>query len=194
VDEKYQYRTWRYADELVACEFVRRYTPRLCVLNHDSYARPFLPGLYVSLERSRPPFVDTVPIPYKWDLWKVTVPEADYRDTRYLYAFRGSFHSHIVRRRLKRVLRDDPEGLIEELPKTLHEHDENDQEAYIEAIRGAKFSICPRGISPSSYRLYESMQLGRCPVVVSDDWVPPDGPDWEEFVLNPAYSRREGRE
>ena len=77
--------------------------------------------------------------------------------------------------------RDD--GRCEELRKAFHGHDRHDQIRYIEEIRRARFSLCPRGLSPSSYRLYESMQLGRCPVVISDDWMPPDGPDWGRFAI-----------
>ena len=43
--------------------------------------------------------------------------------------------------------------------------------------------LCPRGAGPSSYRLFETMQMGRVPVVLSDQWVPPDGPAWGEFLI-----------
>jgi hypothetical protein len=82
-----------------------------------------------------------------------------------------------------RVLSRTDLGYCEELRKALHSHDANDQRRYIEEILKARFSLCPRGLSPSSYRLYESMQLGRAPVVISDDWVSPPGPDWDSFAI-----------
>jgi hypothetical protein len=183
IDERYQYRTWHYADDLAACAFVRSHAERICVINHDSYARPFLPGLYVSLEKSRPPFVDTRPIPYKWDLWKVPVPQSfEFKPSR-LYAFRGTFHSHPIRKKMCRALAKTDAGVCEELRKAFHSHDETDQRRYIQEIRDARFSLCPRGLSPSSYRLYESMQLGRCPLIISDEWVAPSGPAWGECAL-----------
>jgi hypothetical protein len=184
IDERYQYRTWRYGDELATNSFVRRHADRICVINHDDCARVFLPGLYVSLEKSRPPpLVHGLPVPYKTDLWQVPVPENfDFRPER-LFGFRGTFHTHPIRKRLCRVLSQTGQGTCLELRKGFHSHDEDDQRRYIQEIRKACFSLCPRGLSPSSYRLYESMQLGRCPVVISDDWVRPAGPDWDKFTI-----------
>lgn len=183
IDERYQYRTWHYADQLGQSSFVRKHASRICVINHDSYARVFLPGLYVSIEKSRPPLIPAIPIPYKWDLWKIPVPDSFDYQPRSLYAFRGTFHTHPVRERICRRLARVGQGSCEELRKAFHSHDSDDQKRYIEEIRGARFSLCPRGLSPSSYRLFESMQLGRCPIVISDDWMAPAGPDWKEFAI-----------
>jgi len=54
---------------------------------------------------------------------------------------------------------------------------------YIDAILGAKFSLCPRGNGAGSYRLQESLALGRAPVIISDDWVPVADLDWERFAV-----------
>jgi hypothetical protein len=183
VDERYQYRTWHYADELYRNAFVREHASRICVINHDCYARVFLPGLYVSLERSRPSLVPAQPIPYKRDLWQIPVPNTFEFRPESLFTFRGAFHTHSIRKRLCRIMSGVDKGQCEELRKAFHSHDARDQSRYIDEIRGARFSLCPRGLSPSSYRLYESMQLGRCPVVISDDWIAPNGPDWERFAI-----------
>jgi glycosyltransferase involved in cell wall biosynthesis len=65
---------------------------------------------------------------------------------------------------------DDPRLMLEQL-------------AYIDAILDAKFSLCPRGNGMGSYRLQESMALGRAPVIISDDWVPVADLDWERFAV-----------
>lgn len=188
IDERYQYRTWHYADDLVQCSLVQRHAERICVINHDDNARIFLPGLYVSLEKSHPPLIQALPIPYKRDLWQIPVPETfDYQPEN-LFAFRGAFHTHPVRKQICQALSQTGQGVCEELHKAFHSHDKNDQQNYIDEIRNARFSLCPRGISPSTYRLYESMQLGRCPVVISDDWVAPPGPDWDQFAIFVAES------
>jgi hypothetical protein len=54
---------------------------------------------------------------------------------------------------------------------------------YAEATKASKFVLCPRGISVSSVRLFETMSMGRVPVVLSDDWMPPPGPRWEKFAV-----------
>ena len=49
----------------------------------------------------------------------------------------------------------------------------------------SKFSLCPRGYGPSSFRLYEVMQLNSIPIYVSDIHYLPftDELDWNEFCV-----------
>lgn len=49
---------------------------------------------------------------------------------------------------------------------------------YLGILQRSAFVVCPRGAGASSIRIFEAMQAGKCPVIVSDDWVPPAGPDW----------------
>jgi len=63
------------------------------------------------------------------------------------------------------------------------------QQKYFTALTGAKFALCPRGKSPSSMRLFESMQVGVAPVIVSDDLLLPGGPSWNEFSISVPESR-----
>jgi hypothetical protein len=57
------------------------------------------------------------------------------------------------------------------------------QLAFLDMILDAKFSLCPRGNGVGSYRVQESLALGRAPVIISDDWVPPADLDWESFAI-----------
>lgn len=50
----------------------------------------------------------------------------------------------------------------------------------------SKFVLCPRGHSPSSFRLYETLRAGRVPVVISDDWLPPPRVDWDACAIRVA--------
>jgi hypothetical protein len=43
--------------------------------------------------------------------------------------------------------------------------------------------LCPAGWGPSSFRIFESMALGRCPVIIADQFIPCNGPKWSEFAL-----------
>ena len=49
----------------------------------------------------------------------------------------------------------------------------------------SRFTLCPRGYGATSYRLYESIQLGSIPVYVSDKHMLPwaDELDWSEFCV-----------
>jgi hypothetical protein len=50
---------------------------------------------------------------------------------------------------------------------------------YREVMGRSKFVLCPRGAGTASFRLFEALACGRVPVVVSDDWVAPQGIAWE---------------
>lgn len=60
---------------------------------------------------------------------------------------------------------------------------------YAETLANSKFVLCPRGIGTASYRLFETMQMGRIPIIISDDWVPPVGPDWDSFSIRVAENK-----
>ncbi len=57
------------------------------------------------------------------------------------------------------------------------------QLAFLDSILDAKFSLCPRGNGAGSYRLQESLALGRAPVIISDAWVPVGGMEWNQFAI-----------
>lgn len=57
------------------------------------------------------------------------------------------------------------------------------QEAYFNVALRSKFMLCPRGNGAASIRFFEAMQLGVAPVLISDDWVLPEGPDWTKCML-----------
>lgn len=61
---------------------------------------------------------------------------------------------------------------------------------FIEITSRSIFCLCPRGYGKSSFRMYESFQIGAIPVYIYDDpWIPfTDELDWSEFsVLIPSH-------
>ncbi|MDQ6946149.1 MAG: glycosyltransferase family 47 protein [Actinomycetota bacterium] len=50
--------------------------------------------------------------------------------------------------------------------------------SYVASLARSKFVLAPRGVGASSVRLFEAMQAGRVPVIISDDWLPPALVDW----------------
>jgi hypothetical protein len=54
---------------------------------------------------------------------------------------------------------------------------------YAKVITHSKFVLCPRGYGTSSIRLFETMQSGRVPVIISDAWVPCSNIQWSKCSL-----------
>ena len=57
------------------------------------------------------------------------------------------------------------------------------QRHYFELCLRSKFILCPRGAGPNSIRLFEALKLGIAPIIISDAWIPCEGPQWEKFAL-----------
>ncbi len=70
---------------------------------------------------------------------------------------------------------------------------QSDKDAdYMKILFRSKFVLAPRGLGPSSWRLFEIMRAGRVPVIISDAWVPPKGLEWNKFSIHiPEHSINE---
>lgn len=113
---------------------------------------------------------------------------------RYLFSFLGSFDTHPVRRRIgtlaagewldkrDKFLIKDTSGIN---PPRQDQRDgvETFRQGYHDTLRDSKFILCPRGMCPSSLRLFETMKAQRVPVVISDDWARPPEIPWDRFAL-----------
>lgn len=107
-------------------------------------------------------------------------------ERQYLFSFVGDSTTHPVRRKIldlpdDNALLRDTHGrrgwLLPESERWAYE------QFFVDAILKSHFVLCPRGVGPASYRLFETMQLGRVPVVLSDAWVPIDDVNWAECAL-----------
>lgn len=107
---------------------------------------------------------------------------------RYLYSFQGSTATHQCRRRLF-AIRHDPEIAMMRDTAGLHAwHMGPDDKAtyereYLALLQESYFILCPRGVGPCSYRLFESMQQGRAPVIISDQWCEIPEVRWSECSI-----------
>ena len=104
-----------------------------------------------------------------------------------LYSYVGRT-SHPLRKRLLRELPRRPDAIVEASDDYDHwDRQTPDREArqlrYAETLARSCFVLCPRGWSPSSIRVFETMQVGRVPVIISDGWRPPLGPSWNDFAM-----------
>jgi hypothetical protein len=169
----------------------RQYRDKCFLFSRHDHPVPFLPGVYAS-------------IPRRWH---------DPRRTRgglylnafdhsflsydpsptprpYLYSFIGQVGTHPLRERLMALPQHDaflfdttPYWPYAELPAGTQSALEAQ---YVETALRSKFVLCPRGRGASSIRLFEMMRMGRAPVIISDAWTPPDGPDWDAVSVRIA--------
>ena len=52
---------------------------------------------------------------------------------------------------------------------------------YVELVQASQFSLCPAGWAATTFRIFDSMALGVCPVILADLWERPKGPKWENL-------------
>ena len=114
------------------------------------------------------------------------VPESD---RRYLFSFMGSRATHPVRDRLLSLSLPRADVLLVDTSNSFPAYDrpfsgsDPEQESYCRTLCDSKFVLCPRGKGCSSVRLFEAMELGVAPVIISDAWLPPAGIDWPAFAI-----------
>jgi Exostosin family len=172
--------------------FLRRYRQKCFLFHSDDHVIPFLPGVYVNITK-RWYSHRTVSGPYlqmiDWDFVPFVPSLAD---CEYLFCFVGSTRTHAVRQRLmslkhpRAYLENTSEDVAKsEKKKTFFMVDYQPQAKthYGNIIARSKFVLCPRGYACSTWRLFETMKAGRVPVIISDQWVAPEGPAWETFSI-----------
>ncbi len=152
---------------------------------------PLLPGLYVSLERNWV-FDRCKSFASGYYLRVAENSSMDIKesidDAKFLYSFTGSSQTNPMRKKICSL--EDERAYIRDTSKDDRRQDdgvdgENSERGmlYRDVMANSKFILCPKGGSPSSWRLFETMRAGRVPVIVSDDWSRPIGPEWDSFAL-----------
>ena len=144
-----------------------------------------LPGLYASLpcQRSSP----------RWEAYcylmqpnpRIEDVYHEQRQPDLLFSFAGAFNARV--RHALPSLREVPGARIlntTDQPQWFGTSGVDEYSAgYAELLARSQFVLCPRGIGTSSYRIFETMQMGRVPVILSDNWVTPSGISWESFSV-----------
>jgi hypothetical protein len=179
-----------YFDRIRAHPLVRRYRAKCFLFCANPFVIPLLPGVYTGVEkrwassRTRPGFYLGRP---HSDFTTYTSPR---HDLPYLFSFMGSVRNAPIRKKLSTLshprsfFQNTTEEFDHILHRTMDRRDRLDYERrYAELTKASKFVLCPRGLSASSIRLFETMRMGRVPVILSDGWVAPEGPRWEDFAI-----------
>jgi hypothetical protein len=152
------------------------------VIVYDERDRPWcrFPGVFVSMPRTQ--FDERFQRSWSFFPTRETEPS---NDPDLLFSFVGS-RSHKSRDALRALAH--PDAVVEFVAGfTFFDSGSKDFEArrlrFRDVVARSRFVICPRGVGTSSIRLYEALASGRVPVIISDQWVAPSGPDWTAFSL-----------
>jgi hypothetical protein len=177
-------------ERLRALPVVKRYRDKCFIFCSNRLVVPFLPGVYASVEqrwssaRTCGGFYLGVP---KNEFTTFTAPD---HELPYLFSFMGSIEHAPVRRDLAQLrhprgfFQNASEEFAQLLQWKMSQREQRDYfRRYAELTKASKFVLCPRGVGVSTLRLFETMRMGRVPVILSDGWVPPVGPDWDKFSL-----------
>lgn len=171
-------------------QLLRQYPQRCRVFCESDYAIPFVSGVYASIEKGwftasrhrTGPYISM----YQND---AVTYQPSTGDEPYLYSFTGDSQTHrsrehILSLRDDRALLRDTHAIGQQVRK-IEDPDKllEFKVRYATTLRDSKFVVCPRGFSVSSVRLYDTLKTGRVPVVISNAWVPPTGPDWNQCCL-----------
>jgi len=183
MQERFSYKNFRYIEELLKDPIVAEYPHKVFTINTDDCATGILKGLYVSMPSSRFNSEIYRAVPYAEFPNELIFKEyTDDTIPSYLASWRGNLKSNKVRPKMVSLFRNDSGFCIETTNSWLN-HSLDEKASYVNLIRNSKFTLCPAGWAPASFRIYESMAMGRCPVIIADQFVPPLGPDWDGFAL-----------
>jgi hypothetical protein len=183
--ERWSTKFWHYASDLRKDEIFSKHRDKVLCVNQDDAGRGFLAGCYTSLKRSNfsPRVHRAIPYLSNYNTLIDSYAVEHERDRRYLFSFRGAKLTNPIRGEIVRRFATHPNAKIVCVDKSFGKHSEDDMRSYIEDILDSQFVLCPAGWGPQTYRLFDCMQLGRCPVIISDEWVPIAGIPWHEFAL-----------
>lgn len=184
------YGAGEYFERLRRHPLLREYREKSFLFCANPFVIPFLPGVYTGVEK-------------RWSSFRIrsgfylgrtrnefTTFSPPAHDLPYLFSFMGAIPNAPIRRQLatlthpRSFFQDTSKEFNKLLDGKMDRRERLDYDRrYAELTKASKFVLCPRGLSVSSIRLFETMRMGRVPVILSDDWVPPSGPRWESFSI-----------
>lgn len=108
-------------------------------------------------------------------------------EKKYLFSFQGGSTS-LLRKRMFNLAFNREDIVIENTSSYYHwdltqPDREQRQQRYADTLSGSHFVLCPRGAGTGSIRLFEVMNAGVAPVLISDDYLLPAHIDWDSFLL-----------
>jgi hypothetical protein len=176
-----------HGEGIVDSPLPKLYPEKCFIYWDDDGVVPLLPGIYTNAVK--PGWIDlhrTASHNFIDALNPQVIPMPDV-EKRYLFSFAGGSTS-LLRKKLYKIDYRREDVLIQNTSDYYHwdpsqQGRDARQRQYAETIAASRFGLCPRGASAGGLRLFEVMQMGVAPVLVSDDFRLPVGPDWDSFLL-----------
>lgn len=183
IQEDHSFKNFNYIKNLQEDKLISAYPEKIFTINTDDSATGLLRGIYTCLPKSRTDSNLYKSVPYM-SFPNDLVYSAGFEEftSGYLASWRGNTKSNFIRPKMMKLFHPENRCEMEHTDSWMN-HDRDEKEKYISLMRNSKYSLCPAGWAPATYRIYESMALGRCPVIIADSFVPPGGPIWNEFAL-----------
>ncbi|HEY3855115.1 MAG TPA: exostosin family protein [Verrucomicrobiae bacterium] len=183
--EANSFKTEKYIATLLANPLLKEFSNKCFTINYEDAPSGFLPGLYTCLPRVKNNALRHRSWAYVFRTnADVTLRRRSWTSSpRLLFSFRGSPNSHPIRKRLFACKFKSPYAFSVTQVDKWFNHNEEERADYIDEILDSSFCLCPRGVGPGTIRLFEIMAAGRCPVILSDDWVPIPGIDWNSCAI-----------
>ncbi len=166
-------------------DLVRRYREKTFMYNEADKPWSALPGLYCSMPRRFFQHSKQIAFPY------ICTPNEFIKDVhtwdvekRWLFSFVGSTshrcrHEVIALSQASKGVQDTSEFNVWDCTKDTKASQGMN---FAHTMAESHFMLCPRGIGTSSYRLFETLEAGRAPVIISNQWVPTPHINWDFAV------------
>jgi len=175
--------------------FFRAYPQKCFVYNERDEPFRLFPGLYTSLYARQVSVSRCVTCGYLMTPNQfINYEEIPWSAKDIVCSFIGSRNTHPVRAEILGL--NAPGYFLEDTSKSWMFGDGTNFYAYDQAVeiqkrkadyaeimKRTRFALCPRGKGPNSFRLFEAMQLGCVPVIISDRAALPVGPKWHDFCI-----------
>jgi hypothetical protein len=185
INETSLFKERRYIRRLMNDPLIGRFPHKTITLSTDDSATGLFPGLYVALSAKAfsKQLYRAVPYPKLVNplVEKAAPPTGTAK--KYLASWRGNTKSNArLRKGMIQVFGGNPRFCLETSDRWF-DHNEDEHRKYVELVQSSQFSLCPAGWASATYRIYDSMALGVCPVILADQWVRPEGPKYDEFCV-----------
>jgi hypothetical protein len=164
--------------DIVKSDLYRKFRSKSLVFDFQDNTIPRLAGIYMKIpSHLRAPIYRSGFYVRVFDNF-VLDDKAPFSQCVYLFSFVGRVaNCPELRGAIARL--KHPRAHLEDASSNQSDHDKR----YADILQKSKFVLCPRGHGPSTWRLFETMRAGRVPVIVSDEWLPPSGLEWDRFCV-----------